>query len=171
MSGHQHSALLLHGLEESDRHWILAQLAEDDRRILGEHLAELKDLGIPADAGLVQEAITAHGSLAPSGDPLHAATAAQMQVLLSDEPQWLVRQVLALEDWPWRRDFLALLPHHERTRHNQPGALSPKVAESLRQQLAQRLMQCRSLRAEPRPPRQASNNLIQALQNAVRRWL
>lgn len=169
MSGHQHSALLLHGLDESDQTWILAQLGEDDQRLLGEHLAELKDLGIPADAGLAQEAITAHRTKAPS-DPLRAATAAQMQAVLAEEPQWLVRQVLALEDWPWREAFLAQFPAHERRRNSQAIDLPPKVAENLRQQLLQRLTQCHS-RAEPRPQRQANNSLLRALQHAVRRWL
>jgi hypothetical protein len=114
MPAHRQSALLLHGLAPADQRWILSRLEPDDARVLRAHLRELRDLGIPADPALVPSAAPA----APGADP-HAAvvtraSAAGLQLALGEEPAWVVAQVLALRDWPWRSAFLDGLPAERR---------------------------------------------------------
>ncbi|MBV8636354.1 MAG: hypothetical protein JO002_17820, partial [Burkholderiaceae bacterium] len=60
---YRQSALLLHGLNAADRHWILAQLAEDQRAQLNAFLAELEEIGMPPDRALA-ESVLAHGGKA-----------------------------------------------------------------------------------------------------------
>ncbi|RSZ56288.1 hypothetical protein HF313_22245 [Massilia atriviolacea] len=132
MAAHRQSALLLHGLGQADQRWILSQLGEEDRRILAGHLAELKELGIPADPAIARQAGGAR-AVADQG-PLHKASAATMLQVLADEPLWLVRQVLALADWPWRQAYLEAHPEQQRER------LGGEVHPPLHPQAAQRLL-------------------------------
>lgn len=107
MSAYRQSALLLHGLNEADQRWILEQLNVDDRSQLRDHLAELRELGIPADRNI----LTSLG-ISETGerlDDLQAASASEMQMVLRDEPLWMLKQVLALESWPWKEQFLDTL--------------------------------------------------------------
>ena len=168
MADHRQSALLLHGLCETDRRYILERLRADDQRILGDHLAELNSLGIPADAGLIDAVKSSRRRVA--GDPLHKATSAQMRALLVNEPVWLVRQVLALDNWSWRGDFIAALApmQQERLAAARPAPLSAKPAQCLREQLTQRLAQLDSDRMAYLP---APRGLRALLQQAVRRWI
>lgn len=186
MSRHRQSALLLHGLSALDQHWILARLPAEDQRILGEHLSELRSLGIPADPALF-DAMTGDASVVESArssprraaaDPLQAASGAQMDALLADEPVWLVRHVLALENWSWREDFLAAQTSARRERlkmtggmtDDAPGPAGGKLAECLRAQLLLRL-QGFDLDRAARQPVQTPQGLLSSVQQVVRRWL
>jgi hypothetical protein len=176
MPQHRQSALLLHGLAEADRRWILARLPNEDQQILDAHLSELKSLGIPADPVLLDTAMVA--ARAPRrgvvADPLQRASASQMQALLAEEPVWLVRHVLALEAWPWKQDFLAAQNANRRERllaaGQSPAAAGSKVAERLRAQLTQRLADADFACAAGQPHRSASPGLLNAAQQMVRRW-
>lgn len=181
MSGHRQSALLMHGLYEADRHWILAQLNADDQRILADHLAELKNLGIPADPALITETTSKAALIGPAPesqpsietDPLQAASVAQIRALLADEPVWLVRHVLALENWTWRQEYLAGLGSGQRERLRIIGdpklKTDGKLAEHLRAQLSRRLAGGDHLRlASPAP--QAALDHFSSLKKAIRRW-
>ncbi len=182
MSKHRQSALLLHGLSDADQRWILARLAAEDQRILGEHLSELKSLGIPADRVLIDDATgdtVASDSTKPvqphvAADPLHAASAAQMRALLANEPAWLVRQVLALDNWAWRPDYLAALNAAERERLRVTGetplVAGSKVAERLRAQLVLRLAGI-DLKHPGDRPVPTPQRLLSSVQQAIRRWL
>lgn len=171
MAGHRQSALLLHGLSEPDRCWILERLGEEDQHILSEYLAELKSLGIPVDPAMI-DAVRSSGPT-DAGDPLHAASTVQIQALLADEPVWLIRHVLALDDWPWRQNYLeALAPgQRERLMASRQAPLSGKAAERLRWQLAQRLARFDIAPAENRAIPPARRGLFHAVRQAVRQWL
>lgn len=182
MPGYRQSALVLHGLSEADQRWILARVEDDDQRVLGAHLTELKSLGIPADPALTEAAASASATMGPTNssrrpiaaDPLMTASAAQVGIALADEPIWLVRQVLALEDWPWRQEFLASLAPGRRERltptNGAPISVSGKLAECLRAHLSSRLVTGDFDGATDQAV-QASRNLLPTLRQAVRRWL
>lgn len=139
MPGHRQSALLLHGLSKPDQRWLLSQLPESDRLILSQHLAELKQLGIPAEPALLDKATGARA--ASAAGPLHAAALPMVQQMLADEPVWMVAQVLALAEWPWRDALLASLPDGQRDRVAavRPAPLHPQAAERLMARLTERL--------------------------------
>jgi hypothetical protein len=167
MPAHRQSALLLHGLNKADQHWILARLADDDRRIVGHHLAELKELGIPADPGIAAQASGARAHAAAG--PLHAASGEAMFQLLADEPVWLVRHVLALADWPWRTAFLDAHggARRERLAAASPAPLAPLAAERLLARLAAKLA---LPAAGAHAPAVARANPLALLRGALRRW-
>lgn len=149
MPGRRQSALLLHGLQQPDRDWILARLPHSQRMVLQEHLQELRELGIPADPQLAQAA--GAGATDSPAATLRLADAGDMQLVLAGEPAWLLRQLLAMEDWPWRDAWLAGLPTAQRERVlslNAP-ALAPAAAAALLGQTAARLA--------ARAPRAAAN--------------
>lgn len=141
MPAHRQSALLLHGLSPADQRWVLARVDAADAAVLRAHLRELRELGIPADPALAPSAAPA----APGADP-HAAVVARassagMQLALGEESAWLVAQVLALRDWPWRAAFLDGLTEERRAAVTAaaPAALAPRAAAALLSALAARL--------------------------------
>jgi hypothetical protein len=136
MPAHRQSALLLHGLSQADQRWILAQLPQDDARVLRGHLRELRQLGIPADPSLVPSAPA--GGQDPDLDAgvVGRASAASLQLALADEPAWLPAQLLALRPWPWRAAFLDGLAPERRAAIASAagavaGALPPRAEASL----------------------------------------
>jgi hypothetical protein len=167
MSGHRQSALLLHGLGKADRRWILSQLHQDDAQLLDRHLAELKDLGIPADPALGarnSRAMAAQGS----AGAVHGASAAAMQLLLAQEPAWMVRHLLALGPWPWRDAFLDSLAPPQRER------LAGAGCPPLRAEASERLLAAVAgkLAARPSVPHAApAAGLMQSLRQSLRRWM
>lgn len=109
MSGHRQAAVALHGLIAADRAAILAELPEQDRQVLRGYLAELDELGFDGGgAALVADAPPRSGHTDPAGDALADARAADVHLVLQGEPAALVAQLLSLEPWRWRADFLAL---------------------------------------------------------------
>ncbi|MFZ6765894.1 hypothetical protein ACO0LM_02330 [Undibacterium sp. Di26W] len=144
MSGYRQSALLLHGLGVQDQRWILDQLSKDDQVTLRSHLAELKDLGIPVDRSML-----ANLGISETGgklDALQAASAADMQLLLSGEPVWLIKQVLSLENWPWKQEYLASMTsaQADKLKHMQLPQPGPRARQSLRSHLLQELKLARN---------------------------
>lgn len=120
-----HAALVVHAMSESDRHWVLAQLPPAQRTALQGLLAELRDLGIPADPELLRN-VVGNAKPAPS-EPAwvdHAATQAHAPIrhaspvalvmLLAAEPPELVARLLAMQDWPWEQAVLEKLGDEQR---------------------------------------------------------
>ena len=56
-AGRRRAALTLHALAALDREWLLEQLPTAERVALRDLLAELQDLGIPADADVIHSAL------------------------------------------------------------------------------------------------------------------
>jgi len=140
MTAHRQSALLLHGLAPGDQRWILAQVGQEDARVLRAHLRELKALGIPADPALAPSNAPATGS-EPGSAIIARASAAAVLLALADEPAWLVAQLLAMRPWPWRAAFLNALdgPRRAAVGATAPAPLAPRVETALLAALAARM--------------------------------
>ena len=173
-AGARKSALLLHALAQADREWVMAQLPEGERSSLLELLADLKSLGIPADRGLVDEAVTVarepEGSAFSARDAgsvreLAKADPARLAALLRDEPALLLAHLLRLNDWPWRAELRRHLGESKwreveerRTNFTEAPALDAQVVEST----------LRHLRADSGPrPRDRVSGLLARLRG---RW-
>lgn len=91
-AGRRRAALTLHALAAQDREWLLEQLPAADRTVLGGLLAELQELGIPADAEVIRSALA---------EAAHVIDSPNAQALA---------QVLAREDESFRGVLLSLLP-------------------------------------------------------------
>ncbi len=122
------TALMLHAMHPADRAWVLGELPVAQRAVLDPLVAELQDLGIPADATLLSEVVdtgadTTAGS--PRDEPTHSLGAGHAheerllrltdsevsklaQALAVDSPA-LAAQLLTACDWSWRERLLAQL--------------------------------------------------------------
>lgn len=140
-SGHRQAAVTLHALASADRDLVLAELAAPDREILRGYLAELDELGFqPADSAAAAATLE---RAVPDTDPLAAAHGTDLHRLLQDEPAALVAQVLSLQNWRWRADYLALqtAPRREQLRAAAPtGPVAPARAAFLADALRTRLL-------------------------------
>lgn len=108
----RHAALLLHAMNARDRDWALARLAPAERERMGPLLAELHDLGVPADRRWLAQALESRPAKAECAAPQHrlaGATAERMVQVLLAELAALVKRVLALGPWPWSEEVLAAL--------------------------------------------------------------
>jgi hypothetical protein len=141
MPAHRQSALLLHGLSAADRRWVLARVDPADAAVLRAHLRELRELGIPADPALAPTAAPAPSGADPHTAIVARASNAGLQLALGDEPAWVVAQVLALRDWPWRAAFLDGLTEERRTAVTRatPTGLAPHAEAALLAAIATRL--------------------------------
>jgi hypothetical protein len=145
MDVQRRAALALHGLQDSDRDWILGQLPGTARTRLNGLLTELGTLGIPADptlaAAATREAAPAPtAAVAPSATPLDrigAATPALVCAALAGESDEVIAACFGLEAWAWRNAALARWPRDRRARivaaiHRQAGTqAAPKRREAL----------------------------------------
>jgi hypothetical protein len=120
MSGHRQAAVALHALGEADRMLVLAELPENDQQILRGYLTELDDLGFEA-----ADTAAAARDLPRAADALVDARAADVHHLLQAEPASLVAQVLSIQSWRWRTDYLAL---QTSARRDQLRAAAPDAA-------------------------------------------
>jgi len=116
------AALLLHAMVPADRDWVLGQLPASGRERLRELLRELVELGIPRDATLLSQVVSAPSAArepildvevlpdaragATPAETVAAADPARLATLLRGEPVELVALLLSLRDWTWRDAFL-----------------------------------------------------------------
>ncbi|USX18343.1 hypothetical protein NHH82_21030 [Oxalobacteraceae bacterium OTU3REALA1] len=122
--GRRQAALTLHAMTAADRRWLLSQLEAAQRAPLETLLAELAELGIPADPALLQQALRDGGTPAgvhgaPDADAeraLRQADPARLAQLLQHEPDRLVARLLLAADWPWQADMLAHCDVRQRQR-------------------------------------------------------
>lgn len=112
LAGPRKAALLLHAMAGETRLWLLAQLPEAQAEILRSLLAELQELGIPADQDLLREVLAdpdlaeAAPDAASQLSVIEAAGPGSLWLALRDEPAGLVARLLALFDLQWERAFL-----------------------------------------------------------------
>lgn len=149
MSGHRQAAVALHALAEADRTLILAELPETDQATLRGYLTELDELGF--DSGTAADVLPRRSATAPAApdaandpaaDALTDACAASVHQALEGEPATLVAQLLSIEAWTWRADFLSLQTsqRREQLRAVSPdGAVAPARAAFLRRAVSERL--------------------------------
>lgn len=112
MSSPRQVALMLHGLADADRAWLLGRLGPARVEVLEPLLAELRELGIPADPALAAQAlepVAAHddAELRSVTQTIGASTLPQLQLALADEAQGVIAAVLTAGNWPWQDAFLA----------------------------------------------------------------
>lgn len=110
------SALLLHAMADSDRHWLLQRLDQTERQRLQTLLDELTALGIPSDEKILKQSLDCAGggnSDAARHDTalrrLLLAAPESLAMLLKAEPDGLIARLLPVHDWPWRDELLARL--------------------------------------------------------------
>ncbi len=172
---YRQSALLLYGLGETDRRWVLSQLADDQRRDLTAQLTELGEIGMPVDRSLAEELLAGTGARlahrptvdAPDhGATLRRAPAQAMLQLLATQPSWLIAAVLGIEAWPWREAIYVGLDASKRERVKQ--AMGTRLPEKL----ACALVSCLEVRlktAEMPEPRTTPGSLTR-LVLGLRQW-
>ena len=106
----------------ADRDWVLGQLPTSGRERLRELLRELVELGIPRDATLLSQVVSAPAAVreptlnvealpdaragATPAETIAAADPVRLAALLHGEPVELVALLLSLQDWTWRDAFL-----------------------------------------------------------------
>lgn len=117
MTGLRQAALVLHGLADTDRAWMLGQLPSHQAAPVHELLIELRDLGIPTDPSFAAQALASHRKRAFRASPrgqepdstqfVRATSVESLRRVLDGEPQGLIAVLLAAADWPWRDAYLA----------------------------------------------------------------
>lgn len=182
MEAYKKTALHLHGLNKSDRQWLLGQLPEHQREKLAVMLDELRTLGIPQEPGLASdfdglnrdstraalESQTVHG-LSPYIEIIAQAEPMAVNAILNREPEAVVAAVLQISDWPWRQVVLEDFPLPRRhliseAMKNPEGRLTEKTCEVVLQILAERLGDTSSSSAE------TNDNVPNEPKRPVRRW-
>jgi len=146
------AALLLHGMTPADRTWLLDQLPLAQQEVLSGLLAELAELGVPADPAFVREAVTELSSpeqtaWAPARalDRLEPEQLQQLAESLRHEPPMLTARLLAAGSWPWSAELLAGMDAARRRAieaglrtlegARDPGRLSMAVVDAVTRQL------------------------------------
>jgi hypothetical protein len=104
---------MAHALAAPDQAWLLGALPAGPRRVLQGLLIELRELGIPPDAALLEDLQGAAGRPVPprSGsarlEGLPARRIRPMAQLLQRESPRLTARLLAMRAWPWQNQLLA----------------------------------------------------------------
>ena len=174
MSAYRQAALLVHGLGEEDRAWMLGQLAPAERDVISAQLAELRELGIPPDAQLLKQAIEVRTcTSADSAPTVGNATATQMGQVLKGEPVWFQQHVLSLDAWPWAESFLeqSAIGQARQADGRLDALKGPKFEAAMRARLEARL----KLAAREHPVKSTRFALmgkaLAPLRKVVRQWL
>ncbi len=126
------AALLLHALATPDREWVLQKLEPSDRARLRPMLAELQEMGIPADPAIVERTLGAMPFLVADSSQLSSSAVGRGQDRTSDanadqiarlrsgaptalaevlrsEPPRVIATLFLIADWPWRAAVMAHL--------------------------------------------------------------
>jgi hypothetical protein len=180
MSGVRQAALVLHGLADADRAWMLGQLPPEQAGPVRELLTELRELGIPNDPGLATQALASDPVHAirtrpapAANDPvalMRAASVEQVQHAVEGESQGFVAVLLVAADWPWYRAFLAAQePARMRALvdlvRDQPGGarLRTQVVAAVAARLRERPAAAAPLRVQAQPARGKSLRQLGAM--------
>jgi len=130
-AGQRRAALTLHALAAPDRDWLLQQLPATDRSALQGLLAELGELGIPADAGVIRSALAEAAPSAGSVTP----NASALAHVLSREADALRGTLLSLLPAGQKDAVLAQWPRELESRPVAVAkpAFAPRLQEALLQ--------------------------------------
>jgi hypothetical protein len=93
-------------LSEVDRSWVLGKLPPGAKR----KLLQSAETDVADPAPQNESAPPASDSADAVVGAISRATADTMRQALRNEPDWFVVAVLRAHEWPWRVEFLALLP-------------------------------------------------------------
>jgi hypothetical protein len=148
--GYRKAALVLSGLAEADRAWMLDQIGAEERTRLSSLMLELSALGISADDSLAREL----AAEAPAKNRV-AVDAGTALGVLAREPDWLIALVLRARPWPWREELLRLLGTQRRFSVQEaiPAGtdVKPRVVEALVAAIERRLEEQAAFAGQPQP--------------------
>ena len=164
MSGYRQAAVALHGLTAADQDLILAELPDADQERLRAYLAELTELGfdVPAPQSAARLFSFAPRAPATPHSRVRGAGAEVMLELLGGEPAGLVALLLNSDDWPWRAQFLALLPAARRAQVQGAAGGGPIAAPACAAFLVESLGAMLERRPAPAPRSGLSRLLTKA---------
>ena len=139
----RHAALAIHALSDEDQRWMLERLPQARREVLDPLLAELRELGIPRDAGeaspagspaRIAPAVAAPAPSLSDVDWLAQLPASTIVAGLAGEAPQVVAALLACRAWPWADEVAAAFSVAV------PASMpAPRLLEVLGRGLAQRL--------------------------------
>jgi hypothetical protein len=177
----------------ADRDWILSHLPAGGQGRLQALLRELAELGMPRDAALLKQVLSApvpareptlevealplEQAAATPAEAIAAADPARLAAVLCDEPVELVAALLSLRDWTWRE---ALLRHLGPLTARQVAQLQAELGTAIRSGSAgERVLLAALLRrlrelpagAPPEPGIRALPAPVASRGAAPRRWL
>jgi hypothetical protein len=150
------AALSLHALCEQDRDWILASLPAEQASALHPLLTELRELRIPADAGLIGPLLATPSAqgLQSGGDTPNAGAFSVLARMLEAEPAEVAAALVTDDAWPWRTQLLSAFSSgfaNDVRRSAAAAVRAPALQAAVRQVVDQRLGQLRSSVPTPRP--------------------
>jgi len=163
MDAYKKTALILHGLSDVDRSWILGNIQAHQREQLLLFLEELETLGIPRrhdliqsiDMGGLEQSPVDSQSGAPETEPPEATmlldTSSEiLHFVLKTESPALIAAVLLAYDWPWRLAVLNRFNDADRQiiqahMDAMEEKLTEKVSETVIAALIDKLKQCREV--------------------------
>jgi len=130
--GARRAALLLHALAPVDQDAVLAGLSEDARARMRMLLDELRELGIPPDAGLLASLDAPSAQAAPASarerlQDLRSGQVAALAHALGAEPPQFSARLLAAHPWPWSDALRAHWPAEYRAAVGR-AARQPRLA-------------------------------------------
>ena len=153
MSGSRRAALCLHGLEDSDKHWLLQSLSTGQRQQLEGMLEELEQIGIPKGQRWFPELMhesppvgkeTSRDHVDNLSDQIDSVSAERISELLEHEPVCVITALLSYRNWTWRQAYLSKQYVQKKQRLIQEieryqDTVKPKVMMVLLGSLAKRL--------------------------------
>ena len=156
LDGQRKAALLLHAMPAESRLWLLAQLPADESKPLQDLLAELEELGIPADGAMLREILSDADGQTGMAEQVRAVQTQRaiveragpglLHLVLRDEPAGRIARVLALFDWRWEEAFLDQLAAPKRlqvavllARYRAEGRNRPAGPDLLREHILAKL--------------------------------
>ncbi|WP_316369626.1 hypothetical protein [Candidatus Thiodiazotropha sp. CDECU1] len=159
MNGLRKAALYLHGLEETDRRWLLNALSDAERERLQTTLAELDEMGVPsgnawlpelAEAQIMEVPEEESNPLSSEIETIKKAGLSRLMQIIEHEPVKIVAQLLRHRVWPWHQDYIDKQDPLKRKQllralESSTSPLLPKVETALLSALAARLDQTESV--------------------------
>lgn len=145
----RHAALVLHGMSDEDRDWVLAALPAAERERLLPLLLELQEIGVTRDASVLGQLTVRSGRQSRKAAPgplesLDRQSVASLARVLNAEPPQLVACFLGLRDWPWHARLVRLLDPSRRQPSRRPQ-LAPALQEALLAAVGRKLESERAL--------------------------
>ena len=155
------AALLMHGLSDKDRAWMLHQLPIDIRKEIEPLIQELQFLGFQSDYSLqacdlsvtiednipslqerdVQHTALEEPELVTPIERLKYQPASSVANWMKDESEWVVAQILMSNDWPWMDVCLSHLENNKRQRIRGLLGTIPAIPKVVMNRLLERLVE------------------------------
>jgi flagellar motor switch protein FliG len=120
MDAYKKTALVLYGLHETDKEWLLSHLPAQQKIILKGRLEELEALGIqPVEQDLstiireftekYKKVVEKEDEIGDLLEKIDAVSLNSIQPLLDNESEQSVALILAVSNWSWASQYLSTL--------------------------------------------------------------